>query len=215
MSTRYVTHRDALSPDPPFSADGLREIFATQITNRRKNGRPMYVMPPDDALAILAAVLNRWHAHFYRLQAQRQANDDARRAEAAIAELREVLPRIEASCRPVPGRDDTFGLWRHRAAARLLEAVQRDASRIVWQQRVVVRSNGRDDNPASWQSLADVLPVDFAEAWQTVNPPAGASESGPLVTFLSVIIPALNGEQPSPASIRRRLVERRGRASEA
>ena len=197
----YKTRRDHLSEASPFTSVVLRDLLERKVLPGPKAMRQRLRMPTAAALDHLAGILNVHHAYFYDAQECRAFNELAKEAEAAIAALSAVLPRLAAFHQRGADAGDPFARWRADAARRLAVEVGRDPRRIVERETA-------PDHVRGWRWLVDVLPPLLATALESTNPEVKLGDEGPAARFVAAVVPFLSGEHPTVNTVAERLKER-------
>jgi hypothetical protein len=183
-----------LAPGDVFTPDDLRKIF--------KNTKGRLVVPGDTEIANLSNVLNWWKRWFFAAQEAKLLNEKMKKAEEALATLREVMPAILEHHTKAADAGDPFAVWMAKAAREFSQAIPSS------QTAHFVNFESLPDHAKDWRWLIKVLPIDYKKAMLSTNPNAkfGVSKKGPLAKFLEAVIPQITGERPTAVAIGTQLI---------
>jgi hypothetical protein len=193
-----LDRRAELTPDPPFTADKLKQLMVRAV--------PAYAPPSDAGLLELCGILNRWHAHFYAAQEGRKFNDKIEAARSALAdlacsvsELRHSMGEKQRGNLALKLGPDPFLEWQIKHADRVADFIAKAPMGFLQQ------DNYPKEIP-DWRYLAPVLPI-IGGAMRSTNPhfPTGHSNTGPLSKILAVVLPLITGQPLTAAAISNQL----------
>jgi hypothetical protein len=167
-------------------------------------------MPGDAELNKLARILEFWRIQFLADQYLLQRTGLQNRARKALDELNDAVSAIVRFDKERYDADVAGGA--PMAALRWLSDRLVESNSLRAHVARIGDLPGLAYSPAKWgfakwHRLATVLPVDFAEVMKPQNSKfkGGISRGGPVVRFISAVVPMVTGEHPTAASVRRLL----------